>query len=232
MTDRGQIEAQLMIPRLLAGQLSAAEESAFDEFAREHPEIYRDVERALRFKEGLAALRDQGKLHSLVRTRSWRSYIHLAAAAVVLLACGTLVWTRFREPTPVVLASATADFVRSSARTAPLVGSYILARSREATSPIDLELPARRGITQLRLLPSSSTDQHYNARLIRLASTDGRQLIGELHGLALSRMDLYVTVYIDSSNLPPGDYEVSLEPQSATSVDAHQDRFILRLPGR
>ena len=232
MMDREQIDAQHIIPRLLAGQLSAAEEAAFEEFAFRHPEIYRDVERVFQFKEGMAVLRDQRKLDSVVRTRSWRSYIHLAAAAVLLLACGALVLTRFREAPPVVLAAATADFARSPATTAPLVGSYILARSRNLTPAIDLELPARRGIAQLRLLPSNPTDQHYTARLTRLVPGDGHQLVGELTGLAPSSLDLYITFYLDSSNLPSGDYEVSLDPQPAPPASSQHDRFTLRLPGK
>jgi hypothetical protein len=230
MMDRKQIDTENLVPLYLAGRLSAADEAAFESFASQHPEIYQDVERVLRLKEGLAVLRDQRKLDSLLRTRSWRSYIHLAAAAVLLLACGTLVWTHLREAPPVVLAAATADFARSPATTAPLVGSYILARTRNATPAIDLELPAHRGIAQLRLLPSNPTDQHYTARLTRLVPGDGHQLVGELIGLVPSSLDLYVTLYLDSSNLTAGDYEVSLDSQPTPSASAQHDRFTLRLP--
>lgn len=226
--DREQINTQHVIPRLLAGQLTAAEEAAFDDFALQHPEIYREVEQTFRFKEGLALLHDQRGVDSQVRTRSWRS---LAAAAAILLACGTLLWTHFRAaPRPVVLAAATENFTRSPARTAPLLGSYILARSRNPTGRIDLDLPAKRGITQLRLLPSNPGDPHYTAHLTRLSPNGRSQPVSELSGLVASSDDLYVTLYIDSSNLPAGDYEISLDPQPTPSVSASHDHFILRLP--
>ncbi len=227
--DREQIDTQHIIPRLLAGQLTAAEEAAFDDFALRCPEIYREVEQAFRFKEGLAVLRDQRELDNLVRSRSWRPLA--AAAAILLLACGALLWTHFRAARqPVVLAAAPADFMHSPARTVPLVGTYILARSRNPTGSIDLELPARRGIVQLRLLPSNPGDQRYAAHLTRLPANGRSQLVSELSGLVASSLDLYVTLYIDSSNLPAGDYEISLDPQPAPSVNTPPDRFILRLP--
>ena len=57
--DRLQIDAEHVIARYLAGQLSAAEENGFEEYAAGHPEIFREIESTLRMKEGLAVLRDR-----------------------------------------------------------------------------------------------------------------------------------------------------------------------------
>jgi hypothetical protein len=111
------------------------------------------------------------------------------------------------------------------------VGSYILARSRNSTQAVDLELSARRGIAKLRLLPSNpDSNQSYTAHLTRLIPGGGRQPLGEVSGLVASSADLYVTLYVDSSSLPDGDYELSLDAQKTPAASAQRDRFTLRLP--
>src|ERR1700722_4712654 len=56
MMDTPRIDAEHMVARYLAGQLSAADEVSFDRYAADHPEILRDIESTLRLKEGLAVL--------------------------------------------------------------------------------------------------------------------------------------------------------------------------------
>ena len=46
--DRLQIDAEHVIARYLAGQLSRAEEDGFEDYAASHPEIFREVESTLR----------------------------------------------------------------------------------------------------------------------------------------------------------------------------------------
>jgi hypothetical protein len=227
--DRAQIDSLHVIPRLLAGQLTAAEEAAFDEFAARNPEIYREVEQALRFKEGLKVLRDQGKLDYLLRSRPRRLRVPVAAAAsVLLLACGALLWTRFHAAPPRAPSATITAFVPRGSKQTPFLGTYILTHARNATRSVDLELPARRGIVQLRLLPSNPHgSDSLNARLSRVTAEGDTHLIGEAAGLTASSADLYVNVYIDLSNLPQGDYEIALDTHHTHSL---QERFTLSMP--
>lgn len=227
--DLEQINTEHLVPRYLAGQLTAADEAAFEAFAAEHPEVYRDVERVLRLKEGLAILQDRKQLAPLVQSRSWRSYLPLAAAAVILLSCGVLLWTRHRQAPPMILAAATADFAQPSSKSSPLVGSYVLLRSRDASTTAPIELPAQRGIVQLRILPATLGDPPYTARLIRLSPQGPQDSVGETTGLLASRTDLYVTVYVDTTTLTSGEYEIVLAPKTA-SADNNRDHFKLRIP--
>ena len=228
--DRKQIDSEHVIPRYLAGQLNAAEDAAFEEFAARNPDIYRDVERVLKLKEGLAVLQAQQKLDSLLRVRRSRPYLQLAAAAaVVLIVCGALLWFRLREAPRVILAAATADFVRNDAKHLPLIGSYVLIRSRNLHDSADLQLPQPRGVAQLRVLPSSTGGESYAASLMRLTPNGQREVLGSVTGLKVAA-DLYVTLYVDSVGLSSGDYEISLAPEQTQSSSAERDRFVLRVP--
>jgi hypothetical protein len=223
--DRKQIEAEHVIPRYLAGQLSAAEDAAFEQFALQNPDIYRDIERILRFREGLAVLQDQKKLDPLLRPRRASSYMRFAAAAVVLLVvCGALVWYRARENPAVVLATTANVFMPKGT---PLIGTYVLVRSRDAREEMNLQLPPQRGVIQLRVLPSAINSEGLVASLVRLEHDGRRETVGTLHGLK-SAPDLYVTIYVDSVGLAGGDYEISLAPE-APSGGADTDRFVLRV---
>jgi len=41
--------------------------------------------------------------------------------------------------------------------------------------------------------------------------------------------DGYVTVYLDSQKLTPGDYEVLLAPSTAIGTTSEGDRFVIRV---
>ncbi len=55
--DRKQIEDEHIVARYLADQLSPAEAEAFEAYYTQHPSMVREIEYALRLKEGLATLR-------------------------------------------------------------------------------------------------------------------------------------------------------------------------------
>lgn len=241
MMDREQIDGQHLIPRYLAGQLSAAEEAAFEDFAARNPDIYHDIERDLRLKEGLAVLRDRGELDAVVRAPAWRSYTRIATAAVILVTCAAGLWSYFNGPSrvpapPAVLASEVAGLQRRGADLPSLVGSYVLVRSRQANKTIDVQLPLKPGVIQLHIMPEELTARRYGVRLTRLIPGRPAASLGEVSGLTPDA-DSYVTLYVDTAALASGDYEISLSPQPAASADpplpadsGSPDRFILRVP--
>src|SRR5512138_3501948 len=95
--DRKQIEAEHIVARYLADQLSPAQAEEFEAYYTQHPSMVREIEHALRLKEGLATLRDRGQLDALLKARRWRWALPLSiAAAVAGAALGT--WTWFGSP--------------------------------------------------------------------------------------------------------------------------------------
>jgi hypothetical protein len=226
--DRTQIDSEHVIARYLAGELDAGEDAAFEEFAAQHPEIYREVERTLRFKEGLAVLQDQGRLAPLLRARPSRVWAYLAVAVVVFASFGVLLWHRIQVAPPALLASSATEFARSGQTASPIARSFVLVRSRNPGGAVDLPLPARAGVVELRILPENPAGDRYSGTLTRLGPSGRREVIGTLTGLAAGA-DLYVTIYVDTDRLSQGDYEVSLLPEPAQRGGDDGDRFIVRV---
>jgi cytochrome c-type biogenesis protein CcmH/NrfG len=120
--DRAEIESEHVVSRYLAGQLSDADETAFNEYARRHPEVFQDVELTLRMKEGLAVLRDRGELKPLLRDRHWRLSSTVAAASVVIVVALTLwTWLHVSHPQTAVLAGEAKQLLDRNAQPLPIV---------------------------------------------------------------------------------------------------------------
>src|SRR5688572_20915 len=127
--DRKQIEAEYIIERYLADQLTPAEAEAFEAYYTQHPSMVKEIEYALRLKEGLATLRDRGQLDGLMRARRWRWAVPLSIAAAVMMTV-TAVWTwrGIEIDSPV---AATLEGLASGRESSlPLAGKYLLVRVR------------------------------------------------------------------------------------------------------
>jgi hypothetical protein len=226
--DRSQIDAEHMVARYLAGQLSAADEVSFEGYAAQHPEIFRNVESTLRLKEGLAMLRDRGELQVLLRQRDWRAPFAAAAAAVLLLI--TLgIWAWWHVPSrALILAGSPAEFVGDPKRPLPIAGTYGLIQTRGQGSGVEIMVPVKRSAIQIRVLPSVFAEHgRYHASLERVQGSGGKAVVGEIGGLVAAE-DRFVTLYLDSSRLTPGDYEITLARADAESPATDADRFRLR----
>lgn len=226
--ERSQIDAAHVIPRYLAGQLSTEEASAFEEAYSRDPELVAEIERVLRIKEGLASLRDHDELSSLLRPAPRRpSWSGLAtAAAVAVLAIG-LSWHELRRSRDST-ALATAVLSSSHSSRLPVLRSYMLAHTREATPALVVPLSARAGVIELRVLPSlPATQAPYVVRLTRLEGST-RKAIAQIDSLAAGS-DRYVSIYLDQRQLSAGDYEISLTPAQGTADSQDIERFTLRV---
>lgn len=226
--DRSHIDAEHMVARYLAGQLSAADEVFFEGYAANHPEVFRDVESTLQLKEGLAVLRDRGELQALLRQRDWRVPFAAAAAAVLLLVTLGL-WAWWHVPSrTLILAGSPAEFVGDPARPLPIAGTYQLIRSRGQDSAAEMTLPVKRAAMQVQILPSVFAEHgRYRASLERVDGR-GKVFVGETGGLVVAE-DRFVSLYLDSSLLAPGDYEISLARADSVSPAPEADRFTLRM---
>jgi hypothetical protein len=225
--DRLQIDAEHVIARYLAGQLSAADENGFEEYAGSHPEIFREVESTLRMKEGLAVLRDRGELQALLRPRDWRpSFAAAAAAVLVVLALGVWTWRHAAAPIAPVLAGL-PGFVGRDSGALPVFATYTLIRSRGEASDFEIQVPAQRAAIQIRILPSVFVmGGRYRATLQRLEADGEKTLVRDIGDLDAAP-DRFVTLYLDSAQLTRGSYQISLA-ESDSGAGSESDRFTLR----
>ena len=225
--DRASIESGLVVERYLAGQLSAAEESEFDKYASDCPEIYREVENVLRLKEGLAQLQERGKLSALLRKRNWGPrWAAVAAVMLVALAVWSLYNTRVHDS---ILARSSADLVGRGANSLPVAGSYALVRSRGSDSIVNINLPATRAAIELHWLPSTYAKETLYRATLELANSTGElTVVANISGLGADS-DRYVRLYLDSGKFTPGSYVILLSEVEAGQSGPEPDRFELEL---
>jgi hypothetical protein len=225
--DRLQIDAEHVIARYLAGQLSSDEENGFEDYAANHPEIFREVESTLRMKEGLAVLRDRGELQALLRERDWRPSL-AAAAAAVLVVLGLSVWTWRHAAAPIApMLAGMPGYVGRDNGSLPVFATYTLIRSRGESSDVEIQVPAQRAAIQMRILPSVFVmGGRYRATLQRIEAGGERTLVRDIGDLEAAG-DRFVTLYLDSAQLTQGRYEISLA-QVDSAPSSESDRFTIR----
>jgi hypothetical protein len=226
--DRLTIDADHVVARYVAGQLSEAEEVAFDEYTTAHPEIFREIDNTLRLKEGLQGLRERGELPALIRGSRWQSASRIGMAAALVLAVFTVwMWRHDAGPRNSVLARSPAEFLDAGARPLSIVGNYVLARSRGPMPAVEILRPAERAAVEVRILPSSHTEGGRYRIILERSSIDGEvSAVHEMNGLETAP-DRYVTIYLDSSKLVPGQYRLSLVHGDPASGATEDDRFVL-----
>lgn len=225
--DRAQIDAEHVIARYLSAQLNATEEASFEEYCRQHPEIFQEVDSLLRMREGLAALRDRGELETLIERRRW--WIPAAAAAaVVCVMVGLGVWSRFPVAHSTLLGTSAVQFKTESNRTLTVAGPYLLMKARDDQAPIELPLPSLRMAIEIRVLPSESdSTAQYGVAVDRLDPSSPPERVGDVHGLRVDP-DRYVSIYLDSAQMRPGTYRLSVTRDSSSVSPAVAELFSLR----
>jgi len=173
-----QIEAVQMVPRYLAGQLSASESAAFERALSEQPDLCSQIEQILKFKEGLSRLQERGQLDPLLQAPALPRWLPYAtAAALAMVALGALLWWQMRGPAPESLALSPNAFVARGHEPPSILGTYVLARTRGQVPGADVNAPHTRGAIELRILPSAySPEAHYSVLLTRLGGAIGTKL--------------------------------------------------------
>jgi hypothetical protein len=227
--DRKQIEAEYIVERYLADQLTPAEAEAFEAYYTQHPSMVKEIEYALRLKEGLATLRDRQELEALVqapRQTRWGTTLSIAAVLVATL-IGAWTWLGSRTPAP-VLAPTLEELVAETKSSLPLGGKYLMVRTRAAQqATLQIPIPEARSALELQMLPSAGAEgAPYTLSLSRVE--DGKSTpIAEAAGLTVGP-DGLVTTWVDSGALEPGYHTLSLNPAvSGTTMPA--DRFLIEL---
>lgn len=227
--DRQTIEDQHIVARYLAGQLSEAESVAFEAHYARNADTVRDIERMLRFKEGLAVLEERGQLDALTHRRNyWQPGLGLAAGIAVLIV-GVWLWIGQTSVAP-VLTDTIAALVDQQGKPLHIASTYILVRTRgPAASLVDVPLPSERSAIELRMFPSVRPENgKFRVIVGQLDAANAVAPIAETRAVA-NASDGFVTAYLDSAKLTRGRYVVDLLPQSGGSSGPPEDRFILEL---
>jgi hypothetical protein len=217
-----------LIRSYLLGRLSEDEELLFQDRLARDPSLVRELEQSLRMREGLKQLQEQGYLARSAprRVDSQRSGIlhwllPAAAVAVIAVVCINIWWER-----PSVLSVSPTE--RSSAGIAlPIAAHFRFVSMRGAALP-EPHLPPS-GLIEFAASPETHTGAAYRVKLSRSEGTE-LQSLGTLSGVAAST-DGYVRAYANSSQLKPGDYVLTLEPEGAASGESQQYPFRLLPPG-
>jgi len=223
--DRKQIEDEHIVARYLADQLSPAEAEAFEAYYTQHPSMVREIEYALRLREGLATLRDRQQLDALMKARRWRWAMPLSIAAAITVALlGT--WTWYGPSSGPSVAATLSELAAGSQSALPIGGKYLLVRMRGAESgALQVPIPPVRSALELQVLPAGgAADAPYR---LALRHQDKPDRVGDIPGLTPGA-DGLVSVWLDTGRLQPGRYTVELAPERADAA-ATVDRFVIEL---
>jgi hypothetical protein len=227
--DRKQIEAEHIVARYLADQLSAEEAEAFEAYYTQHPSMVREIEYTLRLKEGLATLRDRQQLEGLMKARRWRWALPLSiAAAVTAAALGT--WTWYGSPNDSPIAAGTLEaLMENSPATLPLSGKYMLVRVRSAEQvPLEIALPAQPSAVELQVLPAGGVAAAPYRLTIETRPAQGKaKPVTQVTGL-VPGSDGLVAAWLDSERIQRGPYTVELASEAGEAA-APAERFVIEL---
>ncbi len=206
----------------VTGRLSGSELEAFEEQLVTDAGLVRELEGALRLREGLEMLREQKVLGELMRPRRrtvWTRFA-LAAAAVVLLAVG-LFYMKRAEP---IIAGSVAALRTSSGSPLVVTRSHVFAalRSENSSAP-NLDLPATGALELCALTPV--TDASRTFRMTLWVIRGGiMSRIGSAEHVVPDR-DGFVVIYADAGRLEPGEYSLSVEPEAGNTIPGERFEF-------
>ena len=135
-------------------------------------------------------------------------------------------WRHAPVPHASILANVPSELIGAGAGPLPVFSTYTLIRSRRETSGAELQVPAQRASIRIRILPSLFGDGgHYRATLERIEAGGEKIVVRDIDDLQAAD-DRFVSLYLDSAQLTPGQYELSLVgPDTAASPEA--DRFAI-----
>jgi hypothetical protein len=226
--DRKYIDDHHIVARYLADQLPDADREAFEAYYLRHPEILQEMEAAAQLKIGLGDLQRSGQLDNAISSARYRSSRPFAIAAAVTLgiAIGVLVW-RIPEESPVL--AARADLI-GSGWTVVSAGDVMRMRSGSMDplgTAVPIELPKENSVLRLRVLPEyEATPPIYRIALHRIEDDRSTRAMGEVHGLSADA-DGFVPLFLNSGEIQPGYYQITLSGETGTSAADSQSQFLV-----
>ena len=219
--------------RYLADQLSAADAAAFEARVAAQPQLYRDIDVALRLKEGLATLQERGELAPLLARDRRRVFAAAAIAAAIALVVGAL-WLGRTAPhaEAVILASAEAALLDASGKQLPVAARVTLVRTRGGVQANEVTLPAARAALELALVPPSIDGRvRYRVSLNRTESGGSVAKVGEIRDVTVDASG-YVHLFIDAATMTPGIYAIALQAEGDEDRAPRGEVGFVVLPAR
>ena len=152
-----------------------------------------------------------------------------AAAAIAVLALGAfLIIDRTPEAHPIL--AATVERLRPTHGHPPtLTREYAVLRTRGSAVDAEISLPPPGEALELRVLPEFTPHpERYRVRLFRVTADDSMQSVAEL-GALVPEDDNFVSIFVDSSRLQPGQYRLAIAGDPDTDARDKESAFILRM---
>jgi hypothetical protein len=194
-----------LIRRYLAGRLSEAEEHMLQTRIVQDPEFRSEVEVTRALKDGMRELENRGEVSRLLAAKSGNRAMRLAlAAGLAAVAAGlvTFYLEQTREAAGPTLAHETLRFELTRG------GAAADVTWLRGSAPVELEMRFDVGLD-----PAAT----YVVRIWRTADGADRPALTRT---APSSPDGEVVLRVDGDRLPPGDYEIRVEPQPASDAAA------------
>jgi len=209
----------------LADRLSDFERAAFEKRLASDAALVQDLEVSLRFREGLAHLRDRGDLQSLIRPGRlpYRAVLGPLAAALVIT---LILYAVYPHRSPVIMAASLSSLTPPA--TAPLTveASYTFARMRSAVDVPTFPLPAT-GALELRVLTNGNGIGTFRVLLKPNLPGHDTSRIGIVSHV-LPDAEGFVAIYVSAPILKPGSYSISVESEKNGSSTREQFEFQLQ----
>lgn len=230
-THRNQDDAGIA-QRYLAGQLSPAEQEAYEQYFVHNPDVVRELEATARMKVGLASLRDSGQLDSLLQAApatSRRTALMAIAASVAVIAIVVGLWRDVRAPSGAALVASATRLVDASGQPLAVGATYAVMRTRATGYDAVVTLPAQPQALELRVL----TEWPAPAYDVALSRTGPGGVIAEVATVSdlQVRQDGFVNVYVDSSKLEPGLYLIGLSASQGQASETSTSSFRIKVVG-
>lgn len=203
--EKDYLENSLLVERYLRGELSAEEQTAFEEALLTSADLVDQIESAELLQKGLRDVANLEQAHSAASTTSWFATLfssprYAMAASFMLLVSlglsGTLLYQRGVRDVPVM-----------STQILPLV----TVRGAPGDQAVNtLRLAEGNEQTVLMLDPGFEPYAHYRATIYRLEAGDGPTPVVRVDGLEPGYEDM-LALSLSSRGWKPGDYEVAIE---------------------
>jgi hypothetical protein len=193
--------------------------------------MFREIEAAARFKVGLAKLDETKQLQAIVdgAPKAARPAAFRVAAVVAGLVVGGAVIYGAVVSLRVPVMGATVAEASGRFRTPlPTIQTKAIMRFRDTEEPEPtFELPAEPSVISLKVLPAIEGEESYRA-LLSSINEDGRSQVGAAAKLKPAD-DFFVTLFLNSTKMSPGRYEVIVVPEGSPANSSHSSGFTFEL---